>query len=228
MKLAFLSEALEKFALTGATYARALQNAATRGTGRVGAPVLGAIASQPRAKLMPGLSQQARHTAELPTNVPGRNQALFDKLPAITNTETPIARMGQGDPKQQARFNGALRRGGAVYQAPGTQAKITEAFGDAKAPTPTPYTPSPEQAAKVKAKQEHVEMLQKKHRMRPWADHLQDVQYEHQWGVPRPMRPSGLTDVIPQRHVGANDATGVLQPKMGSLGTLPAARHFLR
>lgn len=126
MKLAFLHEALEKFALSGATYARALQNASARGTGRVGAPVLGAIASQPRAKLMPGLSQQARQTAKLPTNVPGRNQALFDTLPQGINTDQPFSSRGG---QERRRFDQALRRGGAAYSQPGIQAKINESFG---------------------------------------------------------------------------------------------------
>lgn len=128
----YVAEALLKFAISGDTYARALQNAAAKGTGRVGAPVLQAISSQPRAKLMPGLSAQARNTAELPTNVPGRNQALFDKLPRDINTEMPHT--GQGDPKQRARFNAALQRGGAVYNQPGVQAQIEEAFGPAIKP----------------------------------------------------------------------------------------------
>jgi hypothetical protein len=127
VKLSYLAEVLQKFAVSGGTYARALQNAATRGGGRVGAPVLRAIANQPRAKLMPGLSQQARQSAELPTNVPGRNQALFDRLPRDINTETPLT--GRGDPRQRARFDAALRRGGAVHQQPGTQAAIDASFG---------------------------------------------------------------------------------------------------
>ena len=117
MKLAYLSDALLKFAISGDTYARALQNAATRGTGRIGAPVLSAIQSQPRARLMPGLSAQVRQTAELPTNTPGRNQELFEKLPKTPiNTET--SHTGVGDPQQRARYNAALRRGGAWHVHP--------------------------------------------------------------------------------------------------------------
>lgn len=138
MKLAYLSDALLKFAISGDTYARALQNAAARGTGRVGAPVLNAISSQPRARLMPGLSTQARQTSELPMNVPGRNQELFDKLPkAQINTET--WRPGVGDPQQRARYDAALRRGGAWHAQPGSQAMIDDAFG----PPPSQRTKAP-------------------------------------------------------------------------------------
>lgn len=133
MKLAYLSDAILKFAISGDTYARALQNAATRGTGRVGAPVLSAIQSQPRARLMPGLSAQVRQTAELPTNTPGRNQELFEKLPKTPiNTET--SHTGVGDPQQRARYNAALRRGGAWHVQPGTQAMIDESFGSPDLP----------------------------------------------------------------------------------------------
>lgn len=152
MKLTFLSDALLKFAISGDTYARALQNAAARGTGRVGAPVLGAISRQPRATLMPGLSQQARQSAVLPTNVPGRNQALFDKLPRDLNTEVGIT--GRGDPQQRARYDAALRRGGVVYKQPGTQKMLDDAFGYANnASTPTgvlaPSRPKPVAAEAV-------------------------------------------------------------------------------
>ena len=148
MKLAYLSDALLKFAISGDTYARALQNAAARGTGRVGTPVLNAIQSQPRARLMPGLSAQARQTAELPTNIPGRNQALFDKLPkGSINTETGYT--GLGDPQQRARYNAALRRGGAWYDQPGTQAMIDESFGPPTSPRAKPPSLGAEAATNV-------------------------------------------------------------------------------
>jgi hypothetical protein len=122
-----------KFAISGEFYARALSNAAARGGGRVGAPVLSAIAGQPRAQLMPGLSEQARQTRELPTDAPGRNQGLFDRLKHVPlNTEGAFGDH-RGDPQQLARFNAALRRGGTVTHQPGTQQMINESFGTTNA-----------------------------------------------------------------------------------------------
>lgn len=122
-----------KFAISGEYYARALSNAAARGGGRVGAPVLEAIAKQPRARSMPGLAEQARQSRELPTNVPGRNQTLFDQLPKHPINTESSAMIGVGDIHEKAEFDRALARGGAVHRQPGTQQMITEAFG---APTP--------------------------------------------------------------------------------------------
>lgn len=123
-----------KFAISGEFYARALSNAAQRGTGYVGPKLLGTIARAPRAQLMPGLSTQARSSLELPTNAPGRNQTLFDRLSVVPlHTEGPMTGKpgGPGDPRQRARFDNVLRRGGAVTSQPGTQHAIEQAFGPA-------------------------------------------------------------------------------------------------
>ena len=66
MKDEFLKEVLEKFAVSGAMYSRALGNAARRSGGRIAPKVLDQIAAQPRAKSIPQFSEKARTPGVVP------------------------------------------------------------------------------------------------------------------------------------------------------------------
>lgn len=66
MKDEFLKEVLEKFAVSGAMYSRALGNAAQRSGGRIAPKVLDQIAAQPRAKRISENPKWLSNTARSP------------------------------------------------------------------------------------------------------------------------------------------------------------------
>ena len=105
-----------KFAIvSGEAYARALSNAAQRSGGRVAPQLLARIKAQPRAQLLPGLSEQARTPGALaPTPHQRKLQKLMARVPYATDEHN-------GDPNAGATFQGLLRRRDMVHTTPAGQ-----------------------------------------------------------------------------------------------------------
>lgn len=126
-----------KLAILGATYARALENAATRG-GRALSPAMSdkltAIRTQPQARLQQGLGDLFREHAaggELPmTPQRAQVQDLARRLPWAGEEHTSDALSA----KAEERFNRLLERRGLTHETPAgrpsTHEQISQAFGD--------------------------------------------------------------------------------------------------
>lgn len=125
-----------KFAILGSTYARALENAATRG-GRALSPAMTSkitqLSAQPRASLQPGLGQMFREHAgggELPqTPQRAQMQDLAQHLPWAGEEHTTPAMSA----KAEDRFNRLLQSRGLSSTTPAgqptTQQRIDQTFG---------------------------------------------------------------------------------------------------
>lgn len=123
-----------KFAIAGSTYARALSNAAQRSGGRVAPQLLGNIAAQPRASLLPGLAEKARTPGALPPASP-HQQALATALHGV-----PFAGEEQMNyaPHAQQAFEHAMSgfapssfhvQGSGGSWAPATPHAVLDRFG---------------------------------------------------------------------------------------------------
>lgn len=125
MRFAWIKEAI-----AGATYARALQNAAQRAGRDVSAlkPALSQIASQPQAKLKPGLSQFVREPGALqPTAQQQGMQKMLAKVPWAG------AEHG-GNAHAEPTLNAMLRRRGLDHQTPAGQPNIHQQIAGAFGP----------------------------------------------------------------------------------------------
>lgn len=119
-----------KFAILGSTYARALENAASRAGRDVSAlrPALSGIAEQPLAKLRPGLSSFVRERGALaPTAQSTAMAELAHRMPWAGEEHTTPAMSA----KAESRFNRLLDQRGLSQQSPlgDTQQQITRQFG---------------------------------------------------------------------------------------------------
>lgn len=120
-----LEEALEKFALSGAMYSRALGQTAATGGGRIAPQILGHMAAQPRATLNPGLSAAARAPGALTPSPAQRGlQGMMHQV--------PYAGSEFGEAGGQAAYHAALQQHGKVTGA----LPAIHAPGVAAAPTP--------------------------------------------------------------------------------------------
>lgn len=137
-KLGHLAEALEKFAVSGAMYARALQSAAGRSGARLAPSMMSQVAAQPRAQLSRGLGAMARESggALAPTPQQEGLQSLMKWVP-FGGEDTGGA--GAQDPRQRLMFNRLLRAGGKATAAPGLNEQILSSFGT---PWGDPVAPS--------------------------------------------------------------------------------------
>lgn len=116
--------ALEKFAVTGAMYARALQGAAQRGGGRVAPQVLGQMNAAPRAQASPFLSQAARAPgATVPTPQQAQAQGIMQRVPWAGSEHG-----GSGQAAMQ-RFDQVLHGAGRTYSGPGVQQQMYQEHG---------------------------------------------------------------------------------------------------
>jgi hypothetical protein len=119
-----------KFAISGSTYARALQNAGTR-AGRTFAPnAFDHIAAQPQAIFKPGLSSYVREPGVLPqTPQVSAMQNLAHRLPWAGEEHTTSAMSD----KAPARFDRVLEQRRLVHNTPAgqptAQQRIDAAFG---------------------------------------------------------------------------------------------------
>lgn len=116
--------ALQKFAVSGGMYARALEGAAQRGGGRVAPQLLGQIGATPRAQASPLLSQAARAPGALtPTPQQTQAQAIMERV--------PWAGREHGGTPQEAmhRYDQVLRGTGRVSAQPGLQQQMYAEFG---------------------------------------------------------------------------------------------------
>jgi hypothetical protein len=110
----------EKFAISGATYARALGNAAQRSGARMGAPLLNRISAQPQARLTPGLSAAARTPGAL-TPTP-RQQSLQNTLRSVPESwGSDVAPAPHQATLQRFMFNDAFRGQSQMVQSPSIQ-----------------------------------------------------------------------------------------------------------
>ena len=120
-----------KFAILGSTYARALQNAATR-AGRTFAPnAFEHIAAQPNAVLKPGLSSFVREPGVLPqTPQRAAMQDLAHRMPWAGEEHTT----DMNSQRAIGRFDRLLERRNLVQNTPAgqpnVQQRIDAAFGD--------------------------------------------------------------------------------------------------
>jgi hypothetical protein len=122
-----LREVLEKFAVSGAMYARALGGAAQRANTRIAPQILSRLQAQPRAQASPFLSQQARMPGALaPTTEQAKAQTIMRMTPWAG------AEHG-GDPNAASIFQRLLGATGRVQAQPGLRQSILRAFG------PNPY-----------------------------------------------------------------------------------------
>jgi len=118
-----VQEALEKLAVSGALYSRALGQAAMRSGGRVAPSTLAHLSWQPRAQLAPGLSAAARAPGALaPTSEQRGLQSIMDLVPWAS------AEHG-GDPAAAQRYRELLQQHGRSFAQPGLQRQIDAAFG---------------------------------------------------------------------------------------------------
>lgn len=128
----------EKLAILGATYARALQNAATRG-GRALAPAMQSkvtqLSAQPQAKLQPGLGQMFREHARggelTPTPQQKGMQEMLSRVPWAGEEHG-------GSPFAESTLNAQLRQRGLEHNTPAGQPnihqQIAQRFGAPQAP----------------------------------------------------------------------------------------------
>lgn len=119
-----IAEALDKFAVSGGMYSRALGNAAQRAGGRIGQPALNAVAAQPRARLAPGFAERARTPGVIaPTQSQQGLQHMMEGVPWAG------AEHG-GDPMAKQQYTQALQQTGRTYQGgPGLEKQMLEQFG---------------------------------------------------------------------------------------------------
>ena len=116
--------ALEKFAVSGAMYARALQGAAQRGGGRVAPQLLGQVGAAPRAQAAPFLSQAARAPGALTPTAPQRqSQAIMERVPWAGSE------YGGNAAASMHRYDQVLRGTGRTFSAPGLQQRMLQEFG---------------------------------------------------------------------------------------------------
>lgn len=144
MRFAWIKEAI-----MGATYARALQNAAQRAGRDVSAlqPALSNIAAQPQAQLKPGLSQFVRERGALqPTRQQQDVQQLLHRTPWATDEHTGLR---GGSEQAVTRFNELLDASGRSHVTPtgrpDTHQQILRQFGPPRPAmrTPTQARPRP-------------------------------------------------------------------------------------
>lgn len=124
MRPEFLDEVLDKFAVSGGMYARALGGAAQRAGGRVAPQILNQVAAQPRAQGSSFLSEQAR--------TPGAVAASPEQQSAQALMRTvPYAGSEHGGSSAAPKIlDRMLAATGRTTQAPGTNAAIRQQFGD--------------------------------------------------------------------------------------------------
>ncbi len=105
-----LEEVLEKFAISGGMYSRALGQTAAAGGGRVAPQILSHIAAQPRAALTPGLSAAARAPGALaPT---AGQQGLSQMMHGVPWGGPEWA---EANPRQRSIFNTTLQQHGLAH-----------------------------------------------------------------------------------------------------------------
>lgn len=121
-----LHAALEKFAVSGAMYARALQNAASQSGSRLAPKVMAQVAAQPRATASPMLSTQARTPGVLkPSAQQQQLQGIMDKVPWAGSEHG-------GAPGAAGQFSQTLQQHGMTSSSGGNINKqILERFGPA-------------------------------------------------------------------------------------------------
>lgn len=121
-----MSDAWIKEAIQGATYARALTNAAGRAGRNVTPGMFDHIAQQPQAKLKPGLSQFVREPGALkPTPQQTDMQQMLAKVPWAGKDHA-------GSPHAESTLNAMLKRRGldqTTPQAASRQGLIDQSFG---------------------------------------------------------------------------------------------------
>ena len=118
-----VQEALEKLAISGALYSRALGQAAVRSGGRLSPRALTQVSGQPRAQLAPGLAAAARTPGALvPTSQQRSLQSMMDLVPWAS------AEHG-GDPTAAQRYQQVLEQHGRAFTQPGLQGQIDAVFG---------------------------------------------------------------------------------------------------
>lgn len=129
-----------KFAILGSTYARALENAATR-TGRPLAPAMQSkvtqLHAQPQAKLQPGLGQMFREHAtggELTPTPQQRNmQEMMSHVPWAGAEHVGNQ---HGNPFAEHALNAQLRQRGLEYNTPAGQPNIHQQIAQRFGPPP--------------------------------------------------------------------------------------------
>ncbi len=132
-----------KFAIQGATYARALENAATRG-GRSLAPAMESkltqMRTQPNAKLQQGLGDMFRDHARGGEVAPTPQQRDMQKM--LAKVPWAGAEHGGHGNEAETQLNARLRRRGLDVRTPAgqpsTHAQIAKSFGP---PTAAPSDP---------------------------------------------------------------------------------------
>lgn len=131
-------ELRRKLAVLGATYARALSNAATRG-GRALSPAMSSkitqLNAQPQARLQPGLGQMFREHAAGGAIAPTAKQQDMQNMLA----QVPWAGEEHGgSPFAESTLNAQLRHRGLEHNTPAGQPnvhqQIAQRFGPAQAP----------------------------------------------------------------------------------------------
>ena len=143
----------EKFALPGAMYARALQNAAQRSGARVAPQLLNHISAQPQATPMPGLAAHAR-TPVAPAFTPQehamnqRMQGMMSNVPFMTQDNYYHPRDAYTGLRQ---FHGQAKRYNQISSQPGVDAAIHASFGPAHPPTMRPPVEAPVSATDATA-----------------------------------------------------------------------------
>jgi len=116
-------DALEKFAVSGAMYSRALGAMAARSGGRLAPRVLEQVAAQPRARLAPGLAAAARAPGALAPSHSQRDlQEIMELVPWASAEH-------DGDPAAAHRYQQVVQLHGRSFMQPGLQSQIDAAFG---------------------------------------------------------------------------------------------------
>ena len=124
MKPEYLKEVLEKFAISGAMYSRALSGAAQRGGGRVAPQILSQVAAQPRAQASSFLSQQARAPGAMaPTPRQQQNQTVMNIVPWAGPEHG-------GVPTARATMDRMFAATGRTQRQPGVEQAIKAQHGD--------------------------------------------------------------------------------------------------
>lgn len=134
---------MRKHAVSGAMYAQALQNAASRSGARLAPKMMAQVAAQPRAKASPFLASEARTPGALTPSADQRGlQQMMDKVPFAGSEyhHDAGARMGVNGrpgvqiPAQRAAvqtFHDQLQQTGRVSRQPGIQQQLDASFGPA-------------------------------------------------------------------------------------------------
>lgn len=130
-----MTRAWEKFAIQGATYARALGNAAQRSGGRIAPQLLDRISAQPRAQSMPGLAEKARAPGALaPTPHQQTLQTALHPVPFAGEEQAGHAPNAQQAfehvlGQRPAASFGMLGHGGQLENTAPTRSAVLDRFG---------------------------------------------------------------------------------------------------